>query len=142
MSKRKKLLSLVMAVLALTVVFALPAFAQDAEAEAATNTPIFDLAWVGAVIGFFLPLLTSFIKKNQWSIQAKRAIAIVTATIAGVVNVGVQSAWDFDSPAAFLQLAVFSVMDVYIAASVIYGNFWKDTGIETSLAAVGSGPNA
>lgn len=102
------------------------------------DTPVFDLAWVGAVIGFFLPLVTSAVKQQTWGTQAKRVLALVIAAIAGVVNVGVQAGWEFASAGDFIQLAVFSVVDVYVAAAVVYRNFWEDTKAETSLAAIGS----
>lgn len=99
---------------------------------------VFDLAWVGAVIAFFLPLLTSFLKRQAWSVQAKRLLALVVATVAGVVNVGVQGGWEFAGAGEFVSLALFSVIEVYVAAAVIYNNFWEDTAPEVALASVGS----
>lgn len=139
MSKLRRLLWLVIAVLTIMVVFALPAFAQDAETVA--ETPLFDLAWVGLVIGFFLPFLTSLLKRDQWSTQAKRILALVVAAVAGTVNVGVQAGWEFDNPGAFLQLTAFSVIEVYTAAAVVYRNLWEGTAPEEAATAVGSDPN-
>lgn len=115
-----------------------PALAQadDAEIVAATDV-VFDLAWIGLVIAFFLPLVTSFLKRNGWSNQTKRVFAFGIAAVAGIVNTGVQAGWQFDNASTFASLAAFSVIDVYVAAAVIYRNFWEDTGIESSLASVG-----
>lgn len=99
---------------------------------------VFDLAWVGAVIGFFLPLVISFVKRAQWSPGAKKWLAVLTSVVVGLVNTGIQAGWDFSSVGQFFQLAVFSVTDIYVLAAVTYQNFWKDTAPETSLAAIGS----
>lgn len=104
-----------------------------------TADVVFDLAWVGAVIAFFLPLLTSFVKRQNWSDQTKRVVALIVAAVVGVVNVGVQEGWEFG--ADMLSLVVFSIAEVYTVAQVAYQNFWKDTAPERTLAAVGSSNN-
>lgn len=98
---------------------------------------IFDLMWLGAVVGFFLPLVTSFVKQASWSTQTKRILALILAVIAGVVMAGVQGQWVFDSVGEFAQLALFSITDVYVLAAVVYRNFWADTAVERSLESVG-----
>lgn len=136
MRKLRKLTILLASSLLMMVVFALPALAQDG--TEVVGNPLFDLAWVGAVIGFFLPLVISFVKRSQWSTGAKQATALVVSAIAGVVNVGVQAKWQFDSAAQFLQLAAFSITDVWVTATVIYNNFWDGKTIDRTLASVGS----
>jgi len=131
----RRLVMLLVAVMAL-MVLALPAMAQTDGGE--VTEVVFDLAWVGAVIAFFLPLVTSLVKRQSWSDQLKRIIAVVTAAIAGVVNTGVQAGWVFDSAGEFISLTLFSITQVYVAAAVIYQNFWSGTSTETRLAEVGS----
>lgn len=103
------------------------------------NEQTFDLAWVAGVIGFFLPLVISAAKRAQWSTTAKRWTAFVLSAAAGVVNVGVQQGWQFDD--SFVQSALLSVVDVYVAASVIYANFWDGTTVDATLESVGSKPD-
>lgn len=130
-----KRLRLILVVALALMVIALPAAAQSDEPAAPADV-VFDLAWVAAIIGFFLPLLISLVKRADWSLAAKRAVAFVSSVVAGLVNVGVQAGWEFNSD--FYALAVFSIIDVYVSASVIYQNFWKDTAVDTSLTNVGS----
>jgi len=99
---------------------------------------VFDLAWLGGVIGFFLPLVISFVKRQAWSTQLKRVFAFFMAGLAGVVNVGVEAGWEFVSAGDFVSLAVFSIIDIYIASSVLYRNFWEGTPTEVKLASIGS----
>lgn len=137
MVRRMLILAWLIALAVLAV--ALPALAQDGGVEMPESAvPVFNLAWVAAVIGFFLPLVISFVKRRQWSDQAKRITAFVISAAAGIVNVGVQAGWVFDTIGQFLGMAVFSIIDVYVAATVIYQSFWKDTAPEAALAAVGS----
>lgn len=136
MSKLRRVLTLVMMVLAAMVVLALPALAQDVEEVEAE--PIFNLIWVGAVVAFFLPLLISFVKRAQWSPGAKKTLAFIVSAAAGVVVVGVQAGWEFDNVGAFLQLSAYSIIEVYVAGQVIYEKFWKDTALDRGLTSVGS----
>lgn len=99
-------------------------------------TATFNLAWVAALIGFFLPLLISFIKRSTWSTQTKRVVALVTSIVAGVIAVGVKLGLEFN--ADFVPAILLAVTDVYVVASVAYANFWKDTSIERGLESVGS----
>jgi len=99
---------------------------------------VFDLAWVSAVIGFFLPLVISFLKKVTWSDGLKKTLAILMCAGAGLVNTGVQAGWAFGTLGEFVSLAVFSIMDVYVTATVIYTNLWKGTNIDTALAGIRS----
>jgi len=139
MRKVLKLVTLLGVLLLLMVMTGLPAFAQEAsDSGTMTGSPLFDLAWVGSLIGFFLPLVISFVKRSQWNVGAKQATAFLVSAIAGVVNVGVQAKWQFDGAADFAQLAVFSVMDVWVTAAVIYNNFWDGKTIDRTLTAVGS----
>lgn len=96
----------------------------------------FDLVWLSGIIGVGLPLLISFVKKADWSTQAKRALAVVASLVAGAVAVGVEAGWALDGE--FFKLAVLSVVEIYVVASVTYQNFWKDTAVETGLSSVGS----
>jgi hypothetical protein len=137
MVRRMLILAWLIALAVLAV--ALPALAQDGGVGMPESAvPVFNLAWVAAVIGFFLPLVISFVKRRQWSDKAKRLTAFVISAVAGVVNVGVQAGWVFDTVGQFLGMAAFSIIDVYVAATVIYQSFWKDTAPEAALAAVGS----
>jgi hypothetical protein len=102
-----------------------------------TAEVVFDLAWVGAIIGFFLPLLISFMKQQTWSVQTKRVLALVTSLVAGVVNTGIQQGWEFTTAGEFATLAIFSVMDVYVTSAVVYNHFWEDTAPEAKLASIG-----
>lgn len=99
-------------------------------------TATFNLAWVAALIGFFLPLLISFIKRSTWSTQTKRIFALVTSIVAGVVAVGVQLGLEFTEN--FLPQIFLAITDVYVVSAVTYQNFWKDTAIERGLESVGS----
>jgi hypothetical protein len=99
---------------------------------------VFDLAWIGAVIAFFLPLVTSMLKRQSWSTKTKQVFALGIAVVVGVVNAGLQAEWVFDSASQFVSLAAFSVIDIYIIAAVVYNNFWEGTTVETKLADVGS----
>lgn len=98
---------------------------------------IFNLAWVGAVIAFFLPLVTSAIKRASWSVQAKRITALLIAAVAGIVNVGVQAGWEFTPIGEFAQLVVFSVAQIFVAAAAVYRGILEDTGVDNALTALG-----
>lgn len=100
------------------------------------TTAVFNLAWVASVVGFFLPLLISFLKRAEWSTQTKRIVALATSVVAGIITVGVQLGLNFDE--GFLPAIALAVVDVYVVSSVTYGNFWKDTAIERGLESVGS----
>lgn len=136
MKRLRYLLRLALMVAALMVVFANPAWAQDA--EEAVGTPVFDLVWIGAVISFFLPLVTSLFKRSSWSKTAKQILALFIAAVAGVVNVGIQSGWEFASVGEFLQLAVFSITQIFVFAAGVYKGLWEDTAVEKGLESVGS----
>lgn len=117
------------------MVLALPALAAD-EPLASTDV-VFDLVWIGGTIAFFLPLAISFLKRQSWSTQTKKYFAFGISALAGVVNTGIQAAWAFDSVGQFASLTALSVVDVYVASSVIYRNFWEGTSPEQALASVG-----
>lgn len=106
--------------------------------EPAEPAVAFDLAWIATLVGFFLPLLISFVKRSNWSTQAKRILALTTSIVAGLVTVGLKLGLEFTEPAAFAQGALLAVVDVYVVSSVAYANFWKDTAIEKSLESAGS----
>jgi hypothetical protein len=106
--------------------------------EPAEPAVAFDLAWIATLVGFFLPLLISFVKRSDWSTQAKRWLAVVTSIIAGLVTVGLRLGWSIDDPAGFAQGALLAVVDVWVVSAVAYQNFWKDTAIERAVESVGS----
>lgn len=101
-----------------------------------TRQVAFDLAWVAAVLGFFTPLLISLIKRVHWSRAIKQAVSLTVSAVVGVVNVGVQAGWSYGSVGEFLTLAVLSVIDVYVVASVVYRNFWEATPVNEALEQV------
>ena len=104
-----------------------------------TTEVVFNLAWIGAVIGFFLPLVISFVKNASMSTQVKRVLALVISAIAGIVSTGIQAQWSFASPGEFAQLTLFSITDIYVLSAVIYRNFWEGTSIEVALEGAMSG---
>lgn len=106
--------------------------------EPAEPANAFDLAWIATLVGFFLPLLISFVKRQNWSTQTKRVFALVTSAVAGLVTVGLKLGLEITDPAGFAQGALLAIVDVYVVSAVAYQNFWKDTGIEKSLESVGS----
>lgn len=132
-----KRISLVLMVLALMFV-ALPAMAQ--EVEEAVELPAFDLLWINATLAFFLPLIISAVKNSNWSTQLKRAVALIISAIVGVVTVGVSAGWDLDPFQDFIRLAIGSITQVWLVATVAYLAFWKDTGVEQAAEGLGSGP--
>lgn len=101
-----------------------------------TATVAFNLTWMAGVIGFFLPLLISLFKKATWSQRTKKIFALVVSAVAGVVNVGMQAGWVFSTIGEFVVLAVYSIIDVYVVASVLYKSFWEGSAPETKLAEV------
>lgn len=120
------------------MLIALAALAQS-EGEAPVEPGVtFDLNWIAGVVGFFLPLLISLVKRVEWSTQVKRGIALVASIIAGVVTVGVQAGWDVGTPAEFVQLAFNSITQVWVVSNVAYNAFWSDTGVERALESAGS----
>lgn len=128
---RRVLILLVL--VAMMMFLTVPAMAQVVEEQPEV---VFSLAWVGGVIAFFLPFLTSFLKRDEWDTQLKKMVALAVAAIAGVVNVGVQAGWKFDGIGDFFGLVVFSIINVYVAAAVIYKELWEDTPIESALSNV------
>lgn len=135
MSKRTRRAVLVVAVLAF-MALALPALAQE---DGGAIPPVFDLTWINATIGFFLPLLISALKSANASTNTKKTIALVVSAVAGVVSVGVQAGWEFASAVEFAQLAAASITQVYVAGQAFYLGFWEDKPIEASLEQLGSG---
>lgn len=135
MTKLRRWWMVVVALAALVVLFALPAFAQE---EGGAVPPVFDLTWINATIGFFLPLVISFLKRANWSQNAKKTFALVVSAVAGVVSVGVEAAWDFAGAAEFAQLAVASITQVWVTAQAFYLGFWEDRSLERTLESVGS----
>lgn len=121
------------------MVLALPAFGQ-ADPPPVDEGVVFNLAWLSATIGFFLPLVISFFKRQNWSTQVKRIVSLFIAAVVGVVTVGFQAEWVFGSASDFLQLAANSVVDIFVVSQVAYLSFWKDTAPERALENIGSGP--
>lgn len=117
---------------------ALAALATNTEDVPVEPGVTFDLSWLAGIVGFFLPLLISLVKRVEWSTQLKRGVALVASIVAGVVTVGVQAGWDVGTPTEFVQLAVNSVTQVWVVASVAYNSFWSDTAIERGLESAGS----
>lgn len=101
-----------------------------------SGTAVFDLAWVASVVGFFLPLLISFVKQSQWPNQLKRSVALGISIVAGIATVAVQRGLVFDK--TFVPSLVLAATDVYVVSSVTYRNFWQDTAVERALESVGS----
>lgn len=132
-----RLLTVLMGVASLMLVatIALASTSEDAPVEPGVT---FDLDWIAGVVGFFLPLLISLVKRVEWSTQVKRGIALVASIVAGVVTVGVQAGWDVGTPTEFIQLAFNSVTQVWVVSSVAYNAFWSDTGVERALESAGS----
>lgn len=117
---------------------ALAALATNTEDVPVEPGVTFDLSWLAGIVGFFLPLLISLVKKAEWSTQLKRGVALAASIVAGVVTVGVQAGWDAGTPTEFVQLALNSVTQVWIVSNVAYNAFWSDTAIERGLESVGS----
>lgn len=136
MKRLWKLMMLLGMVAAVVLFVALPAFGQE---DGGAIPPVFDLTWINATIGFFLPLLISALKSANASNSTKKTIALAVSIVAGVVSVGVQAGWEFASAIEFAQLAAASITQVFVAAQAFYLGFWEDKPLEASLERLGSG---
>ncbi|WP_330335700.1 hypothetical protein OHS33_38630 (plasmid) [Streptomyces sp. NBC_00536] len=80
----------------------------------------------GSAVGSMLPLLTAVVQRPQWSVRAKKIVAVVTALIAGVVTVAY-----VDGPEQFQHgLPTLATLAAVLAASQsAYDLVWKPTSI-------------
>lgn len=127
----------VLVVVVLLLVIALPAMAtvvDDGGNAVVGESNSFTIDWLYSVMAFFLPLVTSALKRVTWSTQTKRWFALSIAAVVGVITVAADMGWTFDDPMMFAQAAIGAIAQIWMIAAVAYRNIWEDTPIETKLA--------
>lgn len=89
-----------------------------------------------AMTGGILPLVMSLIKDvgMAWPSQVKRLVAFVLAGAAAIVTIGTNIDYGWDDVGNVNLLAGVWAF-VYATMQTTYAGFWKDTRLESGLAA-------
>ncbi|KIF04159.1 hypothetical protein PL81_20330 [Streptomyces sp. RSD-27] len=89
----------------------------------------------GSAVGSLLPLLTAVVQRPNWSVRAKKIVAVVTALLAGVVTVAYVG-----GPEQFQHgLPTLATLTAVLAASqAAYDLVWKPTSIAPVIESVTS----
>jgi hypothetical protein len=89
-----------------------------------------DVVSYSAAVGALLPLVISLVKRQHWSTQTKRLVAVVVSLIAAVATVAATE------QSLNPELLLASAGTIFALAKTTYDGWWEDTGVETRLAAV------
>lgn len=91
----------------------------------------FQLDWAAldVAIGALLPLLISFLKRNEWSAKVKRYVATAVSVVAAFVATWVQVGGLADINVLLINLGA-----IIATAQATYAGFWEDSGAEVALA--------
>jgi hypothetical protein len=91
-----------------------------------------DFIAINGIVGFFLPLVISFLKQSTWTAQVKKAFALVVAVVAAVVAAGIQEGWTSLS----WEVLVASAAIILPMVKTSYDGIWEDSAIEVKVASV------
>lgn len=97
------------------------------------ETSTINLAAISVLVGTFLPLAISLLKRSGWSTQAKQGFAIVMSIVTAVLATGIAQGWEITSWAEFWAYLLASAGAIYTVAQATYLNFWEDTSVEVLL---------
>ncbi len=83
---------------------------------------------IPAIVGAFLPPVTSLLKQTNWSSEAKQVFAALSALVAAVAAYFVQHGgwvgWE-------MLVADFTV--IYVTAATTYNNLWENNRLNQVL---------
>lgn len=83
-----------------------------------------------ALVGAFVPLVISFIKRAGWSVQQKKLLSVVIAVVAAVATVIVaEGSLDF-------ELLLASAGTIFALAKTSYDGWWETTTVDATLTRV------
>lgn len=85
------------------------------------------------IVGMVLPLVISFLKRQQWASQVKKVFAFIVCIAAAVIAYFAQHGGWVGWEQLFADFAV-----IYALAQVTYSGLWQDTAVEVRLSQVGS----
>ena len=91
---------------------------------------------LAAIIGVFMPLLISLLKRATWPTIVNLGIASVVSLLVGIITVGVNGDLELDNVDAVLTSAVYA----FTAAAVVYRAWFATTALNATLTGwVGGG---
>lgn len=87
------------------------------------------LVIISVIQGILLPLIVSFLKGQQWSTNAKFAFSIGISIAVAAATLLLENNFDW-------KFLVANAATVWASAQVVYQTWFKDTTVQSNLAAM------
>lgn len=85
-----------------------------------------NLFLLSAIIGYFMPVVTSAVINSSWSSQVKGIVSVLVSIALGAGTAYVAGQWNG-------QDITTSVLVILFLGTVMHRNFWKTSGIGPSI---------